>query len=318
MIKVSVIVPVYNTEKYLKKCLESLVKQSLKEIEIIIVNDGSPDQSEDIINRYQKEYPEKIKAFKKVNGGLSSARNMGIDKAGGEYLAFVDSDDYVKTQMFEKMYAKAKEEDLDLVMCDFIEEHTNKSVKCSCHLNQSMTGIEPIKEHMVILYPSAWNKIYRRELFDHIRFKPDVWFEDVEMIYRLWPKLKSVGAVNEYLYHYVIREGSITKTVDKRIYDYIDNMNGLIKYYQQEGLYDHYRDELEYVYVRYLYATFVKTAAKYERNEYLKAVDRAIGEVKEHYPNYRDNKYMDNCSLKNIYFKLFNRRLALIYYLLKH
>ena len=107
MIKVSVIVPVYNVEDYLARCLDSLVNQTLKEIEIIVVNDGSPDNSQKIIDKYAKKYLN-IKAYKKENGGLSDARNYGIKKANGEYIAFIDSDDFVTTDMYEKMYQKAK------------------------------------------------------------------------------------------------------------------------------------------------------------------------------------------------------------------
>ena len=117
MVKVSVIVPVYNVYDYLGKCLDSLVNQTLKDIEIIVVNDGSPDNSEEIIDIYKKKY-KCIKAYKKENGGLSDARNYGIKRAQGEYIAFIDSDDYVDTQMLEKMYQKAKKDNLDIVVCD--------------------------------------------------------------------------------------------------------------------------------------------------------------------------------------------------------
>ncbi len=102
--KISVIVPVYNVENYLEKCLNSLVSQTLEEIEILVINDGSTDDSQKIIDVFQNKFPEKIKAFIKENGGLSDARNFGIDRATGEFLAFVDSDDYVSATMMEEMY----------------------------------------------------------------------------------------------------------------------------------------------------------------------------------------------------------------------
>ncbi len=108
MKKVSVIVPVYNVENYITKCLESLVSQTLQDMEIIIVNDGSSDNSQQIIDNFVKKYPEKIKAFIKDNGGLSDARNFGIDRAIGEFIGFVDSDDYVTPTMFEQMYLLGK------------------------------------------------------------------------------------------------------------------------------------------------------------------------------------------------------------------
>ena len=125
MPKVSVIVPVYNVEEYLERCLDSLVNQTLKDIEIIIVNDGSTDGSKEIIQKYLNKY-KNIVYLEKENGGLSSARNYGIPYAKGEYIGFVDSDDYVELTMYEKMYNKAIEEKSDMVECDFIWEYPNK------------------------------------------------------------------------------------------------------------------------------------------------------------------------------------------------
>ena len=114
MKKVSIIVPVYGVEKYIDKCLDSLVKQSLKEIEVIVVNDGTKDNSQKIIDKYVKKYPDKIKSFIKENGGQGSARNYGLEKASGEYIGYVDSDDFIEKDMYKKLYNKAKEKDYSM------------------------------------------------------------------------------------------------------------------------------------------------------------------------------------------------------------
>ena len=119
MPKVSVIVPFYNVEGYIEKCLETLVNQTLKEIEIILVNDGSTDRSIEIVKKFIKEYPEKIVYLEKENGGLSDARNFGLKHAKGEYIAFVDSDDYIEIDMYENMYNLAEKENSDMVECNF-------------------------------------------------------------------------------------------------------------------------------------------------------------------------------------------------------
>ena len=116
--KISVIVPVYNVENYLEKCLYSLVNQTLQEIEILVINDGSKDNSQKIIEFFQSKFPQKIKTFAKENGGLSDARNFGIDRATGEFLAFVDSDDYVSENMFLEMYDLAIKNEAELVICN--------------------------------------------------------------------------------------------------------------------------------------------------------------------------------------------------------
>lgn len=119
MPKISIIVPVYNTEKYLKKCLDSLINQTFKDIEIVIINDGSTDNSEKIIKEYEQKYSDKIKSYKKENGGLSSARNYGISKANGEYIAFVDSDDYVDLEVFDKLKEEINKK-IDLIKIKLI------------------------------------------------------------------------------------------------------------------------------------------------------------------------------------------------------
>ena len=120
MIKVSVVVPVYNTEKYLRRCLDSLVNQTLKDIEIIVIDDASPDNANEILKEYEKKYKDKVKVFhNKTNKGIGYNRNFGIKKATGKYVLFVDSDDFVDEQTCEKMYEKASKDDLDLVICKF-------------------------------------------------------------------------------------------------------------------------------------------------------------------------------------------------------
>ena len=131
MIKVSIIVPVYQVESYLRKCLNSLVNQTLQEIEILIINDGSPDNSHLIIDEFQKKYPLKIKAFSKENGGLSDARNFGLDQATGAFIGFVDSDDEVSNNMFEELYSLAIKHDAEMVICNLqkVDQHGNVTQK---------------------------------------------------------------------------------------------------------------------------------------------------------------------------------------------
>ena len=314
MIKVSVIVPVYNVEKYLDKCLNTLARQTLKDIEIIIVNDGSPDNSQKIIDKYTEKYSN-MKSYIKENGGLSDARNYGIKKANGEYIAFLDSDDYVTEDMYKKMYEKAKSGNFDMVVCDLNYIYPDKVIPASSNVPTDTTNI---KKCMLNIYPAAWNKIFKRKLFDNgIEFKKGVWFEDVEFIYRLLPSVKSIGTIHEHFNQYVQREGSITNTINKKIYHYIDNWNGIIEYYKKNNLYKEYKNELEYSYVRYIYATFVKQASRYNYDDYMEAVDTAIENVKKNFPKYRKNKYFYT-NLKGIYLVLFNRTMAKIYYKLKN
>lgn len=317
MIKVSVIVPVYNVEKYIEKCLNSLVKQTLKEIEIIVVNDGSPDNSQDVIDKFVKKYPKKVIGLTKKNGGLSSARNFGLKHVNGEYITFVDSDDYLDLTALEKMYNKAKSNNFDIVACDLEYIYESYTENVVCNINNDLINKDQVKSCMTYIYPAACNKIYKNELLKNLKFKEKIWYEDVEFMYRLLPLTNSIGVVKEPLYKYLQRENAITSTFNDKIFNYIDNFNGLVKYYKENDLLEEYKNELEYSYVRYLYATMVKGMINFkDYNKYKNGVELAITNVKRNFPNYRKNKYFYR-SLKGIYLLLFNKCIASILYKLK-
>ena len=312
MCKVSIIVPVYNVESYLEKCLNSLVHQTLNDIEIIAVNDGSTDKSLDILMNYSCKYPEKIKVITQENQGLSGARNKGLQFATGEYIGFVDSDDWVEKEMYEEMYKKAISKDFDMVVCDLTYIYENHTKKAYSNIKKDIQTEKEIKKSMLAIYPAAWNKLYKKSLFENnVFFKEKVWFEDVEFLYRLYPYIKSIGVVHKSFVNYLQRKGAITSIFDERLYHYISNWNGIIDFYKEKKFYENYKDVLEYCYVRYLYATFVKRAISYKNKEkYQKAVKEAIKQVNLHFPNYRKNPYFYQNGLKGIYLLCFNQTLA--------
>ena len=313
MPKISVVVPVYNTQQYLDKCLNSLAYQTLKDIEIIVVNDGSTDDSQKIIDEYVKRFPNKFLSFVKPNGGLSDARNYGIKKATGEYIGFVDSDDYVNLDMYESMYKKAKEGNFDIVVCDVRYVYNDFSKEVSSLVLNDIYNKDDVKKQMVNIYPAAWNKIYKREFFDTVLFKKGIWYEDVEFLYKLLPYVNTIGTVQKPFVNYVQREGAITSTFDSRVYNYIDNFNGLVEFYKKNGLYDEYYFELEYCYVRYLYMTFIKAACHFNKDEYKKACRIAKQNVLKKFPDYKKNKYIKG--LSGLYLKHFNRFTQKLVYL---
>ena len=311
--KVSVIVPVYNVYDYIERCLDTLANQTLKDIEIIVVNDGSPDNSEEIIKKMMKKY-KNISYYKKENGGLSDARNYGLQYAKGEYISFIDSDDYVSLDMYEKMYQKAKEGDFDFVSCDIRYVFPDHEEIVGCSIDEDT---EDIRSLFINMYPAIWNKIFKRELFLHdLLFKKGVWYEDVEFIYRALPYVKKVGVVHEAFNYYVQREESISHRISDKVYDYIDNMDSIVAFFKERNFFDEYKLELEYAYVRYVYATFIKTALNFPYDKYLQAVDKAIKSVHENFPNYRKNKYFKK-SKKGIYLLMFNKSIAKLLYKLK-
>lgn len=256
MIKISVIVPVYNVENYLRKCLYSLVNQTLQEIEILVVNDGSNDHSQAIINEFQTDFPSKIKSFKKENGGLSDARNFGIAQAKGEYFGFVDSDDEVSPGMFEEMYLLAKKHEAEMVICNL--QKVNEKGKIIRKLPQIPNMPEKIflRENFSVfsdLSYFACNKIFQAELFDQKRFKKGVHFEDIQLIPQLLLNCKVIAHTENYHYQYLERSQSISKTHTEKGLDilhavedveiafeksqYADEKNGLKNFQILEGIY---------------------------------------------------------------------------------
>lgn len=244
--KVSVIVPVYNTEKYLAKCLDSLVNQTLSDMEIVVVNDGSPDGSQKIIEAYAAKFPQ-IKAFQKPNGGLSDARNFGIAQAEGEYIGFVDSDDFVSTEMFEKMYEKAVEHGAEIVLCDL--EKVNERGEAFRDLPQSPQLPERINlaEDFTIFGEMscfACNKLFKKELFETHRFKKGIHFEDIELIPQLVLKSRVIAKINSPFYQYFERQDSITKTHTLKGLDMFTAIENVEKAFQA-SVYSANREELK-------------------------------------------------------------------------
>ena len=216
MAKVSVIVPVYNVEDYLVECLESLVSQTLKEIEIICVNDGSTDSSLQILEQYAQK-DSRIVIYNQENSGLSVARNTGLEHASGEYIGFVDSDDWVDLDFYEKLYNSAKNNNADIAVADFIREHPNKKPK-RLKLKEEKIYTTPEDKFMICKVHREGcvrNKIYRTEFIHSInlKFVPKMYYEDRDFTIRsLYFSKKLVTTPNTY-YRYFVNPKSI---VNKR------------------------------------------------------------------------------------------------------
>ena len=318
MKKISVIVPVYNVEDYLKKCLDSLVNQTINssELDIIVVNDGSPDNSQAIIDEYTTKYSN-IRGFIKENGGLSDARNYGISFAQGEYITFLDSDDWVELDLYEKMYKKAISKNFDVVVNDVKFIHPNKTCIVSAGINKDVTNSKQLKKCFVSLFPAACNKLYKRELFlNGHKFKKGVYFEDVEFMFKILPYITSIGYVKDCYYLYLQRDNAITSVFDERLYDFIHNFNGVYDYYIDNDLMPKYSKELEYAYTRYAYATFINRCLSFDKDDYLKALDFAMDNVKRKYKHAWKNKYF-YCSAKGLYLLIFNKFVGRLLYSMK-
>lgn len=231
--KISVIVPVYNTEKYLSKCLDSILNQSLKDLEVIVVNDGSKDQSQQMIDRYVAK-DSRVISIVKENGGLSDARNVGIDEANGDYVAFIDSDDYIDSLMFEEMYTLAKKHQSEIVLCDLVkvDEYGNefRDLPQSPQLPEKII----LKDDLTIFGEMscfACNKIFKRSLFEKHRFQKGIHFEDIELIPKLVLDSNVLSKINQPFYKYFERQDSITKTHTRKGLDMFIALNNVSDYF---------------------------------------------------------------------------------------
>lgn len=293
--KVSVIVPIYNVEMYLERCLESLVNQTLKEIQIILVNDGSPDRSQDIIDRYAKKYPDKIEALIKENGGLSDARNYGISFAQGEYIGFVDSDDYLDITMYEKMYQKALAEDADIVVCGYygVDEQKNsfRSLQTS---NKKEFGVS-LYDNPKLLYsnaPYAWNKLYRKELIEQtkIRFPKGKIYEDIATIYPLMQYANKIVKVNEPLYYYILkREGAITATFSNKILQQFEALSILNEHYLAANHFDYFRNELEFINLKHTIYRFRDFKLYTDRKLQFAVIKKGFDNLDKYFDDWKNN-----------------------------
>lgn len=214
---VSIVVPVYNVEKYLKKSIESILNQTYKNIEILLVDDGSTDSSGQICDSFSKVDP-RIRVFHKANGGLSDARNFGIEQMKGQYVAFIDSDDYISKDYVWKLYSSIKNNDSEVSICSFslVDEKGEKIKDELLDSGEECLSGKQILEKVLTAdgyrYVVAWNKLYRSTLFEKFQFKIGKLYEDEFLNYPLFWECQKVSIVEEPLYLYVQREGSIVQS----------------------------------------------------------------------------------------------------------
>ncbi len=296
MKKVSVIVPVYNTEKYLVRCLESLVKQTLEDIEIIIIEDKSPDNANEILKEYEKKYKDKIKVFhNKTNKGIGYNRNFGMKKASGEYIGFVDSDDWVNETMFEKMYAKAKKDELDLVLCNFHKmlEKEDESLE-----ELQATEITSFKDTTLSRNPNLlldvelapWNKLYKKQLLHGISFPENLKYEDTIFVLKTMARAKKIGIVDEKLNYYLIRSKSETGVMDKKVYDIFEVTNMMIEELKSHDYYNDIKEYVEAMTIRNLFRYTLQQKNQKDKKIRNDFIDKAFDYLDSEFPNWKNNK----------------------------
>lgn len=281
--KVSVIVPAYNTKDYMEECLDSILNQTIDEIEILVVDDGSTDGTTDIIKEYEKKYPEKIKAFYKPNGGQAEARNVGLSHATGEYLGFVDSDDWIDPEMYLEMYDKAKSENADIVICDTTDHYADRQVYH--HASQF--------EDKFSVTPSACNKIFRREFVGNMIFPVGIWYEDFEFTTKNLMKTENISVIHKSFYHCHCRQVStMTNNNSEKNLDIITVFEHLTEFANENSMQDQYKETFEYLHIDHILISTINRLEQQKSNNKKAVIKTMRRSVKERYPKfYKDDVF---------------------------
>lgn len=301
MKKVSIIITAYNCEKTIEKAINSCLHQTLDNIEIIIVDDGSNDSTSIIANNYSNTFSN-VYYYHKENGGVFSARNYGLSKVNGEYFIFLDSDDYFDKDTAKQMYEKGKENNSDLVYSNFYYTYPNK---------EKMV-IEPIykdvKSMMINMYSTLWNKLFKTETIKKIgvNFIDCTRYEDTSFLYKTAPFISRIDKIDSGCLHYVQNNDSLVHRYDLKVLQIVKVLNDLYYFYKQNEIFNQYYSELEYITIRYTLGQPYKYCCRIKnKKDRDYALEMLWNHLNKSFPNWRENIYLKkNKSFKNIYFRL--------------
>lgn len=236
---VSIIVPIYNVEKYLDQCIKSLCSQTYKNLEIILVDDGSKDKCPTICDTWATK-DNRIKVIHKQNGGLSDARNYGIENANGEYICFIDSDDFISPDYIQILLNNLLKENAQIAECQYYDyfdedkiliDHENEDITILSNL-QALRSMYNFKGFSIMI----WNKLYKKELFNNIRFPKGKLHEDVFTTYKLIYKSEKIIQTSKKIYYYRQRQNSISKQFTEKRLDVIDAFKEIDDFYTEHNL----------------------------------------------------------------------------------
>ena len=291
---ISIIVPIYNAEKYINKCLDSIINQTKKELEIILINDGSTDNTENIIKEYNDK---RIKYFKNTNHGIGYTRNFGIDKSTSKYIMFLDSDDYLEKDACEKLYNKIEKDKLDIVMCDFYKDYeTNIEEIHTGSFKDSSLKDNP---NIITEYLSPWAKIYSSNLLkdNKIKFVEDLKYEDAPFVIEALCTAKKIGKLDECLNYYVIHNNSETTVRDRKCFDILKIIDKIRKYTKDK---EYLKDKIDKLTVRIITNYTIQQRNQKDKKIGLEFIDKAFEYLKKEVPDYKNNKYYLNRGKRKI------------------
>ena len=286
MIDISIIVPSYNAEKSIDKCITSLINQTKKELEFIIINDGSTDSTEEIIKKYKDK---RIKYFKNKNSGIGKTRNFGIEKAKGKYLMFVDSDDYLENDACFSLFNKIEKNNSDVVVSNFYKVYDNRKESINI-LEFNNCTLEEKPDLINIVNTAPWNKIYRTSLIkdNNVFFPENIKYEDAPFVLECLDKASKISQIDEYTYNYVIHNNSETTVRDEKVFDIFKIIDMIRIYFSDK---DYMKEELDYYIVSMLMNYNIQQRNQKDKKIGMKFIDESFDYLNKYVPNYRNNKY---------------------------
>lgn len=298
---VSIIVPVYNAEKYLKQCLDSLVSQTLQNIEIICVNDASLDDSLAILQEYESKDSRVIIINLNENLRQGGARNKGMEKARAKYIAFVDSDDWVTKDIYEKLYTSAEESKADIVNCDYYDFYSNnmrKYVKYDSSIFDMPRDIA--NKYFILSFPSPCHNLYKKTIF----IENDIWFpehtfwEDSAIMSLVFLLANKIIKVDEPLCYYRLNNNSTShRKNDYRFFERLTGANLFLQNMKHYGFYEKYKEEIEYQFTNLTYSAIIWGCLNDFRPIEMRRLNIAKQEIKKNVPNFKSNVYFKSRKL---------------------
>lgn len=318
MPKISVIIPVYNAGKYIKKCILSVINQTLKDIEIIVVNDGSIDNSLKIINKLSKEYPNRLKIYTKENGGAGSARNLGLEKAKGEFIKFVDADDYLDKNILEKMYNIAKENNVSLVRGNYktILGFIRIKDKCSwSDINYNkIVDVKKNKDYIVTETSGIGNKLIKRDLIGDLRFPESTKWEDLAIMPPIIASSNKLFHMDEPVYNYRVNMNTTIKDFiykTPNILDILSCVENVENQMAVKGLKNQYREQMKSLFILHTLSRVENVMMWFNlsRKKKIIIVSSLLGILDKKYPDWQEDRMLKIYKTKNSLFKYNMQRL---------
>lgn len=306
--KVSVIIPVYNAEKFLDRCLKSIFSQTLSNFEVILIDDGSIDNSYEIMINYKNKYPEMVKIISQENLGISKARNIGISQACGEYIAFVDADDFVDPNFLELLYKNAKKNNADISCCNYYK-YFNKIGRKYAHVFKMHKGIYNSQRALKVLISDSrlqyyvWNKMFKRDLLlkNNITFT-NICFEDTEFCVKSFYFANKIAVIEKALYYYVKHDNSTISDIDLgKLNDYLQALANTRIFLEKKQVFSIYKFRYFFHSLRILNSTCKNIISKQKLSTTcFKNIFKSIKAVK--YYNSRNFKQVNSSNnLKQIF-----------------